>query len=302
MNKLLEEEELNQVPPPTMAAPAAMAPTPPPVQKLPGMPPSVTVDDLTPYLAQNKAKTERFGPDSTINLQNSLNARQDSFANRATSGMKGFADALMMGVARAGNPGWQQAYDQSELQYGQNQMSALKDARDANFKQVESGMTIDRMDPNSPISRSSQQAYAPLVQKLGYPAEALRGMSAANIDNTLQLMAAYGGKEIEAMIKEYELAIERARLGQANAKAQSEKEIAAENQRIQAAKDLSGQKEPSKFFGLFGGGPTDASEKGTQYLEDKLDAAEITPDVQAYAEKHGITPQKALEIKRARGG
>lgn len=301
MNKLLEEEELNQVPPPTMAAPAPMPAAPPP-QKLPGMPPTVTPDDLTPYLALQKQQTQRFGPDETIALQKSLNDRQDSFANRLTSGAKGFADALMMGVARAGNPGFQQAYDQGEQQFAQNQMATLKDARDANFKQVESGMTIDRMDPNSPASRSSQQAYAPLVAKLGYPPEALKGMSAANIDNTLQLMAAYGGKEIEAMIKEYELAIERARLGQANAKAQSEKEIAAENQRIQAAKDLSGQKEPSKFFGLFGGGPTDASEKGTQYLEEKLDAADITPDVAEYAKKHGITPQKALEIKRARGG
>lgn len=302
MNKLLEEDELNQVPPPTTAVPGPMPAALPPAQKLPGMPPSVTVDELTPYLTKQKQQVSRFGPDETINLQNSLNQRQNSLGNRATSGLKGFADAIMMGVARAGNPGWQQAYDQSEQQFGQNQMASLKDARDANFKQVESGMTIDRMDPASPVSKSAQQAYAPLVAKLGYPPAALSGMSAANIDNTLQLMAAYGGKEIEAMIKEYELAIERARLGQANAKAQSDKEIAAETARLGAAKELSGQKEPSKFFGLFGGGPTDASEEGTKYLQEKLNEAEITPDVSEYAKKHGITPQKALEIKKARGG
>ncbi len=219
-------------PPPTMApppatstpTPAAAAPASAPPPQLPGMPPDMTPDTLAPYLNQQKAQISKFGPQEQMALQNNLNARQNSFGNRATEGLKGFADALMMGVARAGNPGFQQQYQAQENQYAQDQKSTLDKARAANVQNVESGMTMDKMNPSSPLSKSSQDAYAPLFEKLGYPPDKIKGMSASNIDNTLQLMAAYGGKEIEAKIKEYELQIENKRMEAALSNVQSEAE------------------------------------------------------------------------------
>lgn len=249
-----------QPPPPTMAqppatqaqAPAAVPPaapaTPPP--QLPGMPAGMTVDSLTPYLTRQRTQTQRFGPDQVMALQESLNKRQNSFGNRLTSGLKGFADAIMMGVAQAGNPGWQQAYDQSEQQFSQDQRNALKDASDANIKQVEAGMTLDKLNPNSELSKSAQESYAPLFEKLGYPPEKLKGMSAANIDSTLQLMAAYGGKEAEMVIKQYEAEIERMRLAAAAGKNASDAELARQKQRTDAATELLKRSGNAKVLGI----------------------------------------------------
>ncbi len=263
------------VAPPRAVAPAAAPPAAaaPPPQPLPGMPPSVTPDDLAKYIGQKKQQMNRFGPDEQIALQNNLNARRDSLGSRATEGLKGFGDAIMMGVARAGNPGWQQQYNQQENQYAQDQMNTLRGAGEANMKQVEGNMTLDKMDPQSSMSKQAQQTYAPLFKKLGYNPNALSTMSAAGIDNALAMMTQFGGMEIQAKIKEYELAIERARLQAVTDKTSSDEKVAQENQRIQAAKELAGQSDNAHILGLnipFTKSPTAASEVGTEYLQKHL--------------------------------
>lgn len=210
----------------------------------------MSIDELTPYLGSQRQKLSRFGPDEQLALQDQLNRRQNSFGNRATEGLKGFADAIMMGVARAGNPNWQGQYQQSEQQYAQDQRNALKDARAANIQEVESGMTLDRMDPHSPLSKQAQEAYAPLFAKLGYNPSAMGSMSAATIDNNLSLMAQFGGKEMEAMIKQYELKIERARLAAAAGKTSSEAELARQKMRTDAATELLKRSGNAKVLGI----------------------------------------------------
>jgi hypothetical protein len=193
--------------------------------KLPGMPPNVTPDEIMPYLQSQKTQLNRFGPQQRMDVQNSLNERQNSLGYKLTDAGKGFADALMMGVARAGNPNWQGQFQQQEQQNAQNQIGALKDAGDLNTRQVESNMALDKMNPTSALSKEMQKTYAPLFQKLGYPTDKLNGMSAANIDSAMQLMAAYGGKEMEAAIKEFEAGIERMKLAAASGKASSQEEL-----------------------------------------------------------------------------
>lgn len=235
-------------PPAPEAAPAPI-PQKPPVQ-LPGMPPSVQPDELAGYLGKQRSAVNQYGADETMALQNQLNARQNSFGNKATSGLKGFADALMMGVARAGNPGWQGQYEDQERQYAQDQKSALKDARESNLKQTEAGMTLDRMDPSSELSKTKQDSYAPLFEKLGYPSDRLRNMSGADIDSALQLMAAYGGAEKQALIKEYEMEIERAKMAQVAGKVSSEQELARNKAKTDAASEILKRSGNAKFLGV----------------------------------------------------
>lgn len=233
--------------------------------------------DIAPYLAQQKATISRFGPDERLALQESLNARRNSAGYKTAAGLKGLADAVMQGVARAGNPGWMQQFEAGEAKNAENQVQAFNDARALNKENVQAGMTLDQMDPNSELSKSKQASYAPLFAKLGYPPEALQTMSASNIDSSLSLMAQFGGAEIQAMIKQYELAIERARLQAVTTKTESDERQAEENQRLQAAKELSGQTDNARLLGIsipFTKGPTDASEVGTKYLQDKLVASD----------------------------
>ncbi len=195
---------MNQVPPLPRQAPAPVAA---PSPQLPGMPPNVGLNDFEKYLNQNKQQINRFGPDDILAQQNQNDADRNSLSTRATSGLKGFADALMMGVAGAGNPGWQKDFENQKNLQASERMGALKDARGANIQGVESNMSLDKLNPGSELSKASQDTYAPLFEKLGYPADAISKMPAAGIENALTLMAQFGGKQVEAMIKKYEAEI-----------------------------------------------------------------------------------------------
>lgn len=243
-------------PPPTMAAPAPLVPTasaaPAPAApvKLPGMPPDVSPDAIGGYLAQQRSKLNRFGPDQRLQLQDSLNQRQNSFGNRATSGLKGFADALMMGVARAGNPNWQGQYEANEQQFAKDQIDAFDAARSANTQEVESGMTLDRMDPSSDLSKQAQATYAPLFEKLGYQPSAVKNMSADKIESALSLMTQFGGMEIQAAIKQFEAEIERMRLAAAAGKESAADERERQKMKKEAADAILKRSGNARIWGI----------------------------------------------------
>lgn len=171
---------------------------------LPGMPSSVSSDDIEAYLGRQKQSLNKYGPEDQIALQNQTLEDRNSLSSRLTSGAKGFADALMQGVAQQGNPGWQKDFEEQQNREAAEKMGTLQRAGELNTQRANSNMTLDNMDPKSPTSQAAQATYGPLFEKLGYPPEALSGMSKANIENALTLMAQYGGKEKEAEIQRYQ--------------------------------------------------------------------------------------------------
>lgn len=256
-------------------------PTPAPAQtpvKLPGMPPDVTPTDLEGYLGTQKASLNKYGPEQQMELQNSLNERQNSLGYKAKEGLKGFGDAIMQGVAQAGNPGWQRSFQDQQQQFNQDQMSTLKGANDSNLKRTEANMSLDAMSDKSPLSQAKQQAYAPLMQKLGYEPSAIQGMSAANIDNALALYAQYGGKEAEAMIKQFEAQIA------ASQQATQFEETKRHNAEMENLQRQSGQRDAAESIlrtdkkasllnplSWFGGLPGDQKKAATDTLAGQLD-------------------------------
>ncbi len=242
-------------PAPQANVPPQVAPTQAQSPQLPGMPASVTPDEISNYVNTGKMKANQFGPQEQLALNQALNARQNSFGSKATSGLKGFADALMMGVARAGNPGWQQQYEGEEQQNRQNQMGALKGAGEANLQQLQTGMSLDKMDPKSPLSKTAQSSYAPLFEDLGYPKGALNGMSAANIESAMALMGTYGGAKMQARIKEAELQEQKNQLAASISHQQSEENIAQQGRSLEEKK----LQMEHPIFSLFGkGGSSEA--------------------------------------------
>lgn len=197
-------------------APPSMQSVPPlpvakkPAPKLPGMPLDVTGDQLEQYLGRQKESLNKYGPEAQMDLQQKTLADRNSLGSRLTSGAKGFADALMMGVAGAGNPGWQREFENQQDRQAAEQMGTMQRAGELNTQRTATNMNIDRMDPKSAVSKSIQQSYAPLFEKLGYEPNAITSMSAANIENAVNLMAQFGGKQVEAMIKKYEMEIQNA--------------------------------------------------------------------------------------------
>lgn len=218
--------------------------------QLPGMPQGVGSSDIESYLQKQRSGMNRFGADERMALQDSIDARQDSLGFKAQSGLKGLSDAIMMGVAGAGNPGWQNQFEAGEAQRAQGKIGAFKDARSANLENIQGGMTLDQMDPNSELSKSKQESYAPLFAKLGYQPSALKGMSASNIDSSLALMAQFGGKQIDAMIKQFELDIERSKMAAMAGKESSANELARQKMKNDAASELLKRSGNARVWGI----------------------------------------------------
>lgn len=255
--------------------------TPPPKPPIPPQVKSKAIslspekmDEIMGYLDQKKQQINQYGAQDQMAQQDLINEHRSSLPYKLGDAGTTFADAIMQGVARAGSGGFNQGFKNQQNLMAQEQMNALRGAEASNLRGVEAGMNLDRMDPSSVLSKTAQETYAPLFQKLGYPPEALKNMSGATIENALSLMTQMGGAEVQAKIKEYELEIERARLQGSLSKQASDEKIAEENQRIQAAKELAGRgTENRTFAGVsipFTKKPTEASELGTKYLSEKL--------------------------------
>lgn len=242
----------------TSAAAPSLAPKPlvpeAPQKTLPGTSNVLASKELEDYLSGKMGQIAKYGAGDQMALQNNINASRNSLPYKVADAGKGFADALMMGVARAGNPNWQGQFEAQQNEAGNQNLATMRGANEANLKQVEAGMSMDKMNPTSPLSKEAQQTYAPLFQKLGYQPSAIGKMSAANIESALGLMTQYGGEQVKALIqaKQMEIDQEKTRAMLAN--------IESEAKNREAERDLEAKKMKvehpigSAIQGFFGGG------------------------------------------------
>lgn len=286
-------------------------PQPPAVRaknmRLPGMPDTASIDDLQKYLGRQRAKLGQYGPDAEMALQQGINARRNSLGFKSTEGLKGLADAIMMGVAGAGNPNWQQGFQNLEQQYAQNQQDTLRQARSANLQQLESGMSLDKMDPSSSISRAAQKSYAPLFTKLGYSPDKISGLSAANIESALTLMSQYGGKEMEAMMTAQQLGLQNKQYLEGQRHNQRAEELQAVDDAMEAAKETLKR---GRVFGIPVPGfaaPLKNRLSAEKYLasvtEDELPKDGLSPEDQQAMDWANANPAdpRSAEIKKRLG-
>lgn len=189
-------------PPPPMAAPVAQAPAP--------MPPSGPLggqDPIAAYLAQQKAQIGQYGPDQMMQVQQDILKRQNSPGSLLGQGLAGAGDAIMQGVARAGNPGFLKTLQERQAGQGNQQLSTMEKAGGANLAQVEAKMKLDAIDPNSGLSKAAQKSYAPVLKQYGWSDSTIGKLSAQDMQQVSGLMSQYVGKNLEMHMKQMELAI-----------------------------------------------------------------------------------------------
>ncbi len=244
-----------QMPPqtPPMSSGAPMAPANVPRGTLPGMPPSVTPDELQGYLSKQKQSLGKYGPDQQMALENQTLANRNSLGNRLTSGAKGFADALMMGVARAGNPGFQQQFETQQDERAREQLGAMQKAGEGQMAQTEAGMKLDMIDPKSGISESYRQSFGPIFSKMGYSPKDVAKMSASQISTVADLGVRFGDAQLQMQLKE-------AMLGVETIKAQSEMKN-QQSQRKEAIEKMGAEHPIQRMMGMLPK-PTPTPEEG----------------------------------------
>jgi hypothetical protein len=202
----------NNIPP--AAAPlqfnprAGLPPAPAQAQPAPAVPPIAPQGGgITNYLNQQKAQIGKYGPEEQLAVQNQLMQQRQGLGGKIPVALGGLADAIMQGVARAGNPGYAQQIQGQQNKLAEEKLGTMEKAGQQNLQQTEAKMKLDAIDSSSALSKAKQQAYTPLLTKLGYSKAAISKMSASDVENATNLMAQFGGKQIEMLIKKFELGL-----------------------------------------------------------------------------------------------
>lgn len=183
---------------------------------LPGMPADVTPDELERYLGRAKDSYQKYGADQQMDASRALLQARFSPGSSIANAGAGFADALMQGVAGAGNPGFQKNMQDRQQQAFADTTGAMKNAHDTAMGDTKANMEIDSKDPESPLSRASQKAYASTLIAAGIPKDAVGSMSADLISDVgakrITLADALARIALEHEYKMGELGIQGAQL------------------------------------------------------------------------------------------
>lgn len=193
---------------PIPKAPVAPVPAPPASpapavnqKPLPGMPASVTPDDIEKYLGAQKQAIEKYSPDRQFaSEQNDMKWMTGLPMGLAHAGAT-FADGLMQGVARAGNPGFAKAIDERNASVAAARAAALERARKGTMEQVDAEQKIDMNDPNSTLSKVHQQAFASIFSRMGYDPKAVMKMPASQINTVADLGVRYADAQTQLELK-----------------------------------------------------------------------------------------------------
>ena len=189
------------VPPPAAPLQMPQAPAAPMANPMPGMPAGVTPDAWQQLLAQQTAQVNKYSPDQQFaQEQAGIKARTGLGAALSNGGAR-FADAIMQGVARAGNPGFEKQQTDQANQLAGEASGAIERARKGSMEQVEANQKIDMQDPQSPTSKAYQKAFSPIFAKMGYDPKAVMGMPASQINTVADLGVRYADAQTQMELK-----------------------------------------------------------------------------------------------------
>lgn len=96
-------------------------------------------EELKDGLVTKSAPTKSLQPDQWDELVTALKSKP-SIGQSAMSGLAGLADAISTGVARSGNPGFQQHIAEQQQNRKQNLIQALREKYEAGYKGKELGL------------------------------------------------------------------------------------------------------------------------------------------------------------------
>lgn len=294
--KLNAGTALSEPPPPQFDPRAGMPPEP---STLPVQAPS----PVTPYLNTQRTQINKYGPEQQLAVTKDLVQKRSGLAGRAPVALGSFADALMQGVARAGNPGFADKIQGQQNLLAHEQEGALEKADTANLEHVSANQKLDAMDPSSPLSKVAQQTWGPLLAKNGFKPDQIANMPASSI-------AALTGQTVEALKAEAEAKLAAASLGLKTQEAAqtakhqtAEEDIAKKNLDVKNLEDKrNALKETSSHPFLHPINAFKASgELGKMGLED-TDKSTSTEDDKAlaWAQAHSNDP-RAAKIKALHG-
>lgn len=293
-------------PPPIPFKPQGGLPPPPPQPQIAPPPPPQSSDqnDLSAFLAQQKAGLNKYGPDQQMAVEQDILKRRRGFGQTAGNAMTGLADALMQGVARAGPSNFQSNLNARNDKTEEGMRSAMKDANAGTIAKMKAEMEISQNDPTSPLSKLAQRSASPLLKQLGLTDAEIKDMPASLIADAqtkrLSLEEIRAKSEETKALREQTSKYQQGMLENTRRAQTFTEKNAGVNRQANAAEKLAGRGLGSTIAGMI---PGTASHNATNVLEkEAAGEPDFAPDVLSYSKSHGITPQQAQAIKDQRTG
>ena len=247
---------------------------------LPPAPPQAPIqapnNAISAYLGQQKQELGKYGPEQQMEVAKQILQQQNGFRGTAANALAGLGDAIATGVGRTANPGFQQNLQNRQNTQAELQLNALKGAREANVQNVEQGQKLDAMDPNSKLSKASQQSNGLFLSALGFDPKTISMMSASQIPEAISTIKDLGIKDRELAVAKFKAQIE------ANQLAETSKHNRAEESA--KTKELT---ETSKEHGV------QAALKGEEIQSGQLEKLATEPITSRLSNLVGLNPAQS---------
>lgn len=240
---------------PAMSPPIAPPPMAPPVQPqlptqapaapamaskpMPGMPPSVTPDELQGYLNKQRESIGKYSPDEQYNREMQIGNQRNGLGNR-----------LAYAAATFAGPEYTKGIDDRWNAQLSGEVGARERSRAGTMEKAGAESKIDMQDPGSIASKTYQNAYADIFSKMGYSPESVAKMPASQIQTLADLGVRYSDAQTQAELKNLSLMLQgmSAKAMAANQESQNRREN--QKMRTDAASEVLKRSGNAKVLGL----------------------------------------------------
>jgi hypothetical protein len=267
-----------------------MPASPPPIAAAPVAPPPT---DQTYMDRANKLLG--LGPDQQAGLMKLLGHKEQ--VGQIGAGIAGIGDAIASGGTLGKvNPGGLNKSEELLANKTKQGIEGMQTIRGNQEKAAEMADKLQLRDPKSPLSQWAQKAYGPVGKKIGI-----------DLSNApASLIADITGKGVDALNTEYQnqlkmmgLDLQKKQVEATIGNQKAERQLAKEGHQQEAAKTLADR---GIFKTLANAVPGTTGHAATEVLKRTAEGTDFAPDVTAYAQKYGISPEEAQAIKDKRSG
>lgn len=241
---------------------------------------------LPDYIKGQEQQVDKFGPDQQKAVLDMIQKEQGGLGARLGRAGTGFADAIMQGVARAGPGQFQKNFQENQNNQLDRQAAAIPQLQEMNAKNMAAKQALEGKSAATPLGAADAKAAQFLAKQL-WPNISAQQLAAISqnpdalskiLPEGVDLKKALADVEASTAFRNAQLALQGATLANTTAHQKTDEELRRQEQALQHPIQ-------NAVKGFMGGNNQN-----------------YTPDVTAYAQRHGITPARAQTVKDKRTG
>lgn len=121
---------------------------------------------LSNYIKAEQAKTSKYGAADQAKVMEGIDKESNSWGNTIGRMGTGFADAIMQGVAQAGNPGFKKQFDDNLNTRLNRKAEVLPKLQKMNLEEMDAQRKLEGMTSSSALGSSYVDSLKPIAQKI----------------------------------------------------------------------------------------------------------------------------------------